>query len=70
MHRIEAHDEIGEFKIPKIEETAPEPPTPEKPKLREKFKAPFFLTFIISLVTWLVLSGKFDLFHISLGVVS
>jgi multicomponent Na+:H+ antiporter subunit E len=31
---------------------------------------PIFLTFLISMATWLVLSGQFDLFHISLGVVS
>lgn len=31
---------------------------------------PIILTFIISMVTWLILSGQFDLFHISLGVVS
>jgi len=31
---------------------------------------PMLLTFLISMVTWLILSGQFDLFHISLGVVS
>jgi multicomponent Na+:H+ antiporter subunit E len=28
------------------------------------------LTFLVCLLTWVVLSGKFDLFHLSLGVVS
>ena len=31
---------------------------------------PILLTFLISMATWLVLSGQFDLFHISLGLVS
>ena len=70
MHRIEAHKATGQITIPKIDEPAPEPPAPDKPRLREKFQAPFFLTFFISLATWLVLSGKFDFFHIALGVIS
>jgi len=37
---------------------------------QKKFGAPFFLTFIILFVVWLLLSGKFDLFHISLGIIS
>lgn len=31
---------------------------------------PYILTFLVCMLTWLVLSGKFDLFHLSLGVVS
>jgi len=38
--------------------------------VRRKRFVPILLTFIISMLTWLVLSGKFDGFHISLGVVS
>jgi multicomponent Na+:H+ antiporter subunit E len=38
--------------------------------VRRKRFFPILLTFIISMVTWLVLSGQFDRFHISLGVVS
>jgi multicomponent Na+:H+ antiporter subunit E len=68
--RIEAHKATGQIAIPKIDEPAPEPTAPGKLRLREKFQAPFFLTFFISLATWLVLSGKFDIFHISLGVIS
>ena len=30
----------------------------------------FFLTFLIMLGLWIVLSGKFDFFHLTLGVVS
>ncbi len=42
-----------------------EPPTPP-----EKFPLPYIFTFCVCMITWLVLSGKFDLFHLSLGVVS
>ncbi len=31
---------------------------------------PFIFTFIISLATWLILSGQFDPFHVALGLVS
>ncbi len=37
---------------------------------QKKFGASFFITFIILFVFWLLLSGKFDLFHISLGIIS
>lgn len=37
---------------------------------QKKFGASFFVTFIILFVIWLLLSGKFDLFHISLGIIS
>ena len=37
---------------------------------RKKRLIPILLTFVISMVTWLILSGQFDPFHISLGVVS
>lgn len=30
----------------------------------------FILTFVICFVTWIILSGRFDLFHLSLGVVA
>ena len=32
--------------------------------------APFFLTFLILAVFWLVFSGRFDSFHLFLGMVS
>lgn len=35
-----------------------------------RFSASFFITFFIMFALWLLLSGKFDLFHISLGVIS
>jgi multicomponent Na+:H+ antiporter subunit E len=37
---------------------------------QKKIGASFFITFIILFVIWLLLSGKFDLFHISLGIIS
>jgi multicomponent Na+:H+ antiporter subunit E len=37
---------------------------------RKRRIAPILLTFFISLATWVILSGQFDPFHISLGVVS
>ncbi len=39
------------------------------PRRRRPF-APFVLTFLIMFALWIVLSGKFDLFHLSLGVIS
>jgi len=69
-HRIEAHEAFDQIKIPVVPKPAAAEPPPEKPRLREKFRASFFMTFFISLGTWLVLSGKFDVFHISLGVIS
>lgn len=31
---------------------------------------PYILTFLVCMLTWLVLSGKFDFFHLTLGVLS
>jgi multicomponent Na+:H+ antiporter subunit E len=42
-----------------------------KRKLKSQFTlGPFLLTFTIMACFWLLFSGKFDLFHISLGVAS
>lgn len=38
--------------------------------LRKKQVAPFALTFLIMFSVWILLSGKFDVFHLSLGLVS
>ncbi len=35
-----------------------------------KSKISFLITFVILFVIWIILSGKFDLFHISLGLIS
>jgi multicomponent Na+:H+ antiporter subunit E len=70
VHRVEAHEAVDQLKIPVIPKPVSAEPAPAKPSLRERFGVPFYLTFFISLGTWLVLSGKFDVFHISLGVVS
>ena len=37
---------------------------------RRLYFYPFFLTFIIMFVVWIFLSGKFDSFHLSLGLIS
>jgi len=42
----------------------------QTPQDRRLFFYPFFLTFIIMCGTWVLLSGKFDAFHLSLGVIS
>lgn len=44
--------------------------TETKESRNSRFGLPFLLTFIVMLVTWILLSGKFDLFHLSLGVIS
>jgi multicomponent Na+:H+ antiporter subunit E len=35
-----------------------------------KSRVSFLLTFVIMVATWILLSGRFDVFHLSLGVVS
>ncbi len=40
------------------------------PRKRRLFFYPFILTFIIMYGIWVLLSGKFDAFHLSLGVIS
>lgn len=37
---------------------------------RMKNSGPFWLTFFFCISTWIVLSGKFDLFHLTLGIIS
>lgn len=39
-------------------------------KHSKKSKIPFIFTFCISFATWCILSGRFDIFHLVLGVVS
>lgn len=41
-----------------------------RPPRARKPITPFLLTFFIMLVLWMLLSGKFDAFHLSLGVIS
>ena len=40
------------------------------PSRRKKRLVSFALTFLICFATWIVLSGRFDLFHIGLGVIA
>ena len=43
--------------------------SPGKPS-QKKSSTSFFLTFTILFIIWLILSGRFDLFHIGLGIVA
>ena len=43
--------------------------SPSKPPRTKKPRIPFVLTFIVAFATWIVLSGRFDLFHLILGVI-
>ena len=43
--------------------------SPDSSRCRRCF-APFLLTFLIMFAVWIPLSGKFDVFHLSLGVIS
>lgn len=38
--------------------------------LIKRYTPSFILTFVITFLTWIVLSGRFDLFHLMLGVVA
>lgn len=49
--------------------------SPEKFEAEKKSKprvgtVPFLLTFVLCMLTWVVLSGRFDLFHLTMGVLS
>ena len=37
---------------------------------RRRFSSRFLLTFLILFLFWIIFSGKFDLFHLTLGVIS
>ena len=43
---------------------------PSKPPRTKKPRISFVLTFIVTFATWIVLSGRFDLFHLTLGIIS
>jgi len=53
----------NEVTIPK------EQPSPVPSRAKKRFVS-FALTFLICFATWIVLSGRFDLFHIGLGVIA
>lgn len=57
----------------KIYRHSPESPDQQKPVKAPKPKigvVPFLLTFFLCMLTWVVLSGQFDIFHLSLGILS
>jgi multicomponent Na+:H+ antiporter subunit E len=43
---------------------------PSLPSRARRRFTPFLLTFFIMFVLWILLSGKFDAFHLSLGIIS
>jgi multicomponent Na+:H+ antiporter subunit E len=43
---------------------------PSRPSRDRKRVTPFLLTFFIMFVLWILLSGKFDAFHLTLGIIS
>ena len=43
---------------------------PQTPSAKRTATLPFIVTFIIMIGFWLIFSGKFDVFHLSLGVIS
>jgi multicomponent Na+:H+ antiporter subunit E len=58
---------------PLIRETsqrASKPRPAQQPAPKRAFAMPFIVTFTIMFGFWLIFSGKFDLFHLTLGVIS
>ena len=45
-------------------------PQPQQPTEKRSSPLPFIITFIIMISFWLIFSAKFDVFHLSLGVIS
>lgn len=43
---------------------------PSRPSRARNRVMPFLVTFFIMFVLWILLSGKFDAFHLSLGIIS
>lgn len=50
--------------------TSAPPDSPKETPKHRRFGMAFWLTFAICMVTWMVLSGLFDAFHLTLGVIS
>ncbi len=49
---------------------APSEENPSKTSRTKRFGATFILTFVILFLLWIVFSGRFDGFHITLGLIS
>ena len=49
---------------------ASSPGNPSQTKRNKRFGAPFILSFVILFILWIVFSGKFDGFHITLGILA
>ncbi len=56
---------------PNPEPLAPAQESQEESSFKARIASPaFWLTFLVMAAVWLVLTGKFDLFHLSLGLIS
>ena len=54
-----------------IKKKTPPRPRAERPGSRHGLRlVPFAVTFTVMMATWVLLSGKFDMFHLSMGVFS
>jgi multicomponent Na+:H+ antiporter subunit E len=49
---------------------APSPPTHKDHTIHKRFNAAFVLSFIILFALWVVFSGRFDAFHLIMGLIS
>lgn len=49
---------------------APSEVNPPKTPRAKRFGATFFISFVILFILWIVFSGRFDGFHITLGLIS
>jgi multicomponent Na+:H+ antiporter subunit E len=63
-------DQVGQANAPVVSSGGSNNGSSEPSSPRRKFFFyPFFLTFLIMAGTWILLSGKFDPFHMGLGVI-
>jgi hypothetical protein len=53
-----------------ISRNAPFEETPSKTFRTKRFGATFILSFVILFILWIIFSGRFDGFHITLGLIS
>lgn len=51
-------------------QSAPSEEKPAKALRTKRFGATFILSFVILLALWIIFSGRFDVFHITLGLIS
>jgi len=61
---------VEDYKIYRHSPDIHAPPVVQEERKPRIGIVPFLLTFFLCMLTWVVLSGQFDLFHISLGILS